>query len=118
MRIKLQWLVKALLAAIFILSGLGKMVGGDEIMAMAQNLGLESNTFMVLGIIEILAATLFLIPRTSIIGLLLMMAYMGGAMATHLGNNEPIIVPLLIESVLWIAGAWLFPELTARLKGK
>lgn len=112
------WTATLLIAFVFIASGLFKLIGGEKSAEMAKGLGGEGNV-MALGILELVIATLWVIKRTGVIGTLLAMAYIGGAMAVHLVTGQPILVPTLIEVLIAVAAFIRFPELTERLlKGK
>jgi hypothetical protein len=44
---------------------------------------------------------------------------MGGAIATHLEHGESVLIPCVIQAVLWTVALYRFPELGTRLlKGK
>jgi hypothetical protein len=56
---------------------------------------------------------LFLIPATRSLGLPLISAYLGGAIAAHLGYGQQLaaIRPAILLGILWL-GAWLrHPEI-------
>ncbi|MFM7710848.1 MAG: DoxX family protein [Ferruginibacter sp.] len=55
-----------------------------------------------LGVVEIVCLLLFIIPRTGILGTLLLVAYMGGAIATHVEHGVSIVVPCIIQSFLCV----------------
>ena len=78
-------------------------------------LGIDATTYFFIGIIEIISLVLFLIPRTGIIGTLLIASYMGGAIATHLQHHQPIAMAVIIQILLWITAFIRFPELKERL---
>jgi hypothetical protein len=84
---------------------------------MAGGLGLTVDQLRLIGAVELLSIVLFIIPRTGVVGTLLLSAYLGGAIATHLEHAQPIIMPIAISVVLWITAAIRFPELTGRLFG-
>lgn len=74
-----------------------------------------------LGVLELIIVALFLIPRTSTVGFVLMIGYMGGALATNLthGFTHVEALPIYIILVLLTISAWFRnPELTARLRKK
>ena len=54
----------------------------EEGAKMAATFGLNASTMQMIGIVELISIILFLIPRTGILGTLLLAAYMGGAVAT------------------------------------
>jgi hypothetical protein len=62
-----------------------------------------------LAYIEILCIALYLIPRTSVLGAVLLTGYLGGATCINLRAGQSIgeaLIPAFIEVILW-AGLWL-----------
>jgi hypothetical protein len=71
--------------------------------AFAQ-LGFPLHLSVGLGILELVCVALFAIPRTSILGALLLTAYYGGAIATQVRAGSawfPSIFPALMGALLW-----------------
>lgn len=58
-----------------------------------------------LGVLTLLCTVLYAIPRTSILGAILLTGYLGGAMATHLRIGNPLFTHLLFGLYLG-AMAW------------
>ena len=114
----INWLLAALVAFIFIGSAFSKLTANADALKMAENFGISAKTFTILGIVEIISVVLFLIPRTAVLGTLLLVAYMGGAIATHVQHNQPIMAPILIAAFVWIVAVIRLPELRSRLFGK
>jgi hypothetical protein len=56
-----------------------------------------------IGIVEVIVALLFLIPRSSFIGAVLLTAYLGGATASHVRVGGPFFAPVIIGVVVWVA---------------
>jgi hypothetical protein len=113
----IDWILTALVSFVFLGSAANKFFGGEEALQMAQHLGLDATTFRVIGVIEVLSVILFIIPRTGILGTLLLAAYMGGAISAHLTHNDPVIAPSVIAAFVWIVAVVRFPELRSRLLG-
>lgn len=59
-----------------------------------------------LGVLELACMVIYLIPRTAVLGAILLTGYLGGAMLTHLRVGDPWIVQSLLGVALW-AGLWL-----------
>ena len=89
----------------------------EESAKMAATFGLNASTMQMIGIVELISIILFLIPRTGILGTLLLAAYMGGAIATHLEHGQSIVAPCVIQAFVWIVAVFRFPELRSRLMG-
>lgn len=96
----ISWSLAALVGFIFIGSAISKFLGSEETIEMANGTGLSAETFMVIGLVEFVSVILFLVPRTGLIGTLLLAAYMGGAIATHLTHGQSIIAPAFIEAII------------------
>ena len=111
------WVLAGLVGALFLFSASGKLMGSEEGMKMAATFGLDATAFKMLGIVELISVVLFLIPRTGVLGTLLLAAYMGGAIATHLEHGESIVAPCVIQAFVWIVAVFRFPELQSRLLG-
>ena len=64
-----------------------------------------------LGLLQLSFITLYVIPRTSVLGALLMTGYLGGAIATYvrMGEFYPPLVPLGTALLAW-AGIYLRDE--------
>ena len=56
-----------------------------------------------LGIIELTMFVLYLVPKTRYLGGLIMLAYLGGAVATHLHAGDGLFpVPILVGIIAWL----------------
>ncbi len=54
-----------------------------------------------LGILEIACTVIYLIPRTSVLGAILLTGYLGGATLTHLRVGDPFLMQPLLGVLLW-----------------
>ena len=59
-----------------------------------------------LGILEFAVAAIYLIPRTAVLGAILIAAYMGGAVAAHVRVGDPFVVQIGIGVLAWL-GLWM-----------
>jgi DoxX-like family len=68
-------------------------------------LGYPADTVHWIGIIELVCLVLYLVPRTSILGGLLLTGYLGGAVATHVRISSPLLThtlfPVYVALLLW-----------------
>jgi hypothetical protein len=65
-----------------------------------------------MGIVLLACTVLYLIPRTAILGVILLTGYLGGAVATHVRVGEglfPVLFPVVFGALLW-GGLWLRDE--------
>jgi hypothetical protein len=111
----IYWVLTGLISLVFIGSALGKLTANQESLKMASNFGIDAKMFTILGIVELVCLILFIIPRTGIIGTMLLAAYMGGAIATHVEHGESILAPCIVQLILFLIAFYRFPELRSSL---
>ena len=111
----IYWVLTGLVSFVFLGSAIGKFTANEEALKMASSFGLNAKTYTLVGVIELVCLILFIIPRTGIIGAILLASYMGGAIATHLEHGESIIAPCVIETFLLLVAFYRFPELKTKL---
>ena len=68
-------------------------------------LGYPLDSVRVIGIVELVCLVLYLVPRTSVLGALLLTGYLGGAIATHVRIGNPlfthILFPVYVALFVW-----------------
>ena len=70
-------------------------------------LGYPESLLLTLGVLEISCAMLYVIPRTAVLGAVLLTGYLGGAIATHVRISDPGFVGALGLGIAIWAGLWL-----------
>jgi hypothetical protein len=60
-----------------------------------------------IGLLEVACVIVYLIPRTAILGAILMTAYLGGATATNVRVGDPSFIGPILAGVFAWAGLWL-----------
>jgi hypothetical protein len=109
------WILTTILGLVFTMSAFMKLTQNETALEQAASIGLDATTYLYIGIVEVISLVLFIIPRTGVVGALLLIAYMGGAIATHLQHQQPIAIAVSIQILLWITAFVRFPELKLRL---
>ena len=64
--------------------------------------GYPEGAMLRITIVEIVCAIVYAIPRTSVLGAILLTGYLGGATATHVRVGEPFFLPILVGVVIWL----------------
>jgi DoxX-like family len=64
--------------------------------------GYPEGALLRITIAELACAILYAIPRTSVLGAILLTGYLGGATATHLRVGEPFYLPIIVGVVIWL----------------
>jgi hypothetical protein len=68
-------------------------------------IGFPEAAILPLGIIVTVSTILYLIPRTSVLGAILLTGYLGGAVATHVRMGDGwfnILLPALFGAIAWL----------------
>jgi hypothetical protein len=64
--------------------------------------GYPERVFLPICILEIVCAVVYAIPRTSVLGAILLTGYLGGATATHVRIGDPLFfVPVILGVLAW-----------------
>lgn len=99
-------------------SGIPKFIDWPGKKEMFDHLGISAPLSPTLGVIEIAVTILFLIPRTSFVGAILVTGYLGGAVWTHLRVGDPWFFPIIIGVVVWVALGLRYPAIFTLASGK
>jgi DoxX-like family len=92
------WVLTALPSLMLFMSGGMKLVQPQ----MLEKMGYPERLGLVLGIVEIGSTVLYLIPRTTVLGAILLTGYLGGAVATHARVLEmQFLIPLILGMLVW-----------------
>ncbi|MBC7910287.1 MAG: DoxX family protein [Pyrinomonadaceae bacterium] len=110
------WILTGLISLLFIASAIAKLAGAQAVVEVFEKWGL-SNHRLLIGSGELVSALLFLIPRTNSLGLLLLSAYLGGAIVTHMQHGEPYIIPSILLLLVWVTGYLRHPEVLQSFRG-
>jgi hypothetical protein len=108
------WVLSGIVLLLLAASATDKIIGSEHAIQMTHSFGIAVETYRLLGVIELVSAILFVIPRTGLLGLLLLSSYLGGAIATHLQHEQNVLFPAAIEALAWIAAVIRFPVLWKR----
>ena len=99
-------IVSGLPALFLLVDGAMKLVKPAVVVEATTKLGYSESLIVPIGIILIACTLLYLIPTTSVLGAILLTAYLGGAVATHVraaeGGVFPIIFPIIFGALLWL----------------
>lgn len=105
------WTMSGLLIAFLLPDAAIKLVPLQVVLDTSAQLGLPADltSARVLGVLTLLCTLLYAIPRTAILGAILLTAYLGGAIATHFSAGSPLFSHLLFGVYLGIfawGGLW------------
>ncbi len=95
--------VSGLICLLFTFSAIGKVMTGPEQSAeTTSHLGLNASLLPVLAVIEIICVLAYAIPRTTVVGAILLTGYMGGAIFAHLRVGDPPVIQVALPVLVWL----------------
>ncbi len=101
---KMLWagyILSALPVLMLFFSGVMKLAKPAPVIEGFIRLGYPEGLALGIGIVELVCAVLYVIPRTSVLGAILLTGYLGGATATHLRIGEPFFAPIVLGVMVW-----------------
>jgi hypothetical protein len=100
------YIVSGLPALMLLADALGKFVKPAPVVEGTTQLGYSESVILPLGIILLVSTVLYLIPRTAVLGAILLTGYLGGAVATHLRVGSPLpthtLFPIYLGILIWL----------------
>lgn len=103
-------ILSAIPVGLLLFSGVVKLLQLPPVLQSFTQLGYPQSLAITIGLLEVGCALIYVIPRTSVIGAILLTGYLGGAIATHLRIGDPLLshtlFPIYIGAMLW-AGLFL-----------
>jgi hypothetical protein len=108
----------ALVIAFMLFDSIIKLIPNDMVTAGTVELGYQAHHIPVMGVLGFISILLFAIPRTQLLGAILLTGYFGGAIATHVRLDNPlfshILFPVYLGLLAW-GSVWLKNETFRKL---
>jgi hypothetical protein len=102
--------MSGLVILFMLMDSIMKFVKPPEVIEGTLALGFAEQHIIIIGALGLISTLLYAFPRTSIFGAILLTAYFGGAVATHLRLNNPLFTHTLFTvyfGILIWGGLWL-----------
>ena len=96
--------ISALAVLFMLFDGAIKLVKIAPVTEAFAHLGYPESLAITIGTLELVCTALYVIPRTSLFGALLLTGFLGGAVSTHVRVGDPlfpIFFPFLIGAMIW-----------------
>ena len=113
-----RWIGRVLsaLASLFLLfDGIMKVVKPPVVVQSTLQLGYAESAILGIGLTLLVCTLLYIVPRSSIVGAVLLTGYLGGAVASNIRAGKPVfnvLFPMIMAALLW-GGLW-FRDLRVR----
>jgi hypothetical protein len=98
------WIMSGLPALFLLVDAIMKLVKPAPVVEATVRLGYPEGVIVPLGIVLLTATVIYLIPRTSVLGAILLTGYLGGAVATHVRAGQGLFsttFPIIFGVLLW-----------------
>lgn len=102
---KVVWggrLISILVSLMLVMSATMKVIGGREVIDGMAHLGLPESMILPLAILELACVAVYAIPRTSVLGAILLTGYLGGAICTHWRVGDPVLTQIVLGLFVWL----------------
>ena len=103
-----------------ILDGAMKIPKPEFVVEATTKLGYPESVITPLGIVLLAGTALYLIPRTSVLGAIVLTGYLGGAVASHVRGSDgafAILFPVVFAALLWGGLCLRFPAISVVVFG-
>ena len=98
-------IISAVPVLFLIFDGVGKLINPAPVVASFVQLGYPDSLAPGIGILELACAAIYAIPRTSVLGAILLTGFLGGAIAAHLRVGDPVFThlffPIYVGVLVW-----------------
>lgn len=109
-RLWISWIMSGLVILFMLFDSIFKFIKPPEVVEGTLSLGYAEHHIAIIGTLALISTILYAIPSTSVIGAILLTAYYGGAIATHLRMDNPLfshtLFPVYFAILAW-GGIWL-----------
>jgi hypothetical protein len=97
----LGWTLTALAVAFLLMDATMKLLALPVVLNAGAELGFSgAGIARGLGIVLLLCTVLYAVPRTAVLGAILLTGYLGGAIATHVRVDSPLLTHVLFGAYL------------------
>ncbi|NLV81280.1 MAG: DoxX family protein [Rhodococcus sp.] len=104
------WIISALVVLFLLFDSIIHMLNTSQVQDAMADLGFDPSLNRVFGVVLLICLGLYVLSVTSILGAVLLTGYLGGAVATNLLTEQPIVsttlFPIYTGILVW-AGLWL-----------
>jgi hypothetical protein len=109
--------VTVLVVAFLLMDATTKLIPIDAVAEGMKQAGIPLERARYIGLTVLLCAVLYAIPRTAVLGVVLITGFLGGAMAAHLTDAGPLwphnLIVLAIGALAWVGLYLRDPRLRA-----
>ena len=94
--------VSGLLVLALVADAVAKLVKPAAVVEGTIQLGYQESVIVPLGVVLLACTLLYAVPRTAVLGAILLTGYLGGAVATHVHASEPFWFPIVFGILVYL----------------
>jgi DoxX-like family len=97
--------LSGLMALFFVLDGVGHLMKPAPVVEAFARLGYPLSASVGIGLLALICTAIYVTPRTSVLGAVLLTGYMGGAVSTHVRAGSTLfetIFPVILGVLVWV----------------
>lgn len=105
-------IVKGLVVAFLLFDGIGKLLRPAPVVEGTRQLGFSVEAIVPIGVTLLAITVLYVLPRTAVLGAVLLTGYLGGAVASQVRIAAPtfnVVFPIFFAALAW-ATTYLLDE--------
>ena len=99
-------IISGLAALFLVMDAVMKLVKPAFVVEGTVKLGYPESVIIPLGIVLLASTIIYVIPRSSVLGAILLTGYLGGAVATHVRVGDPlfshVLFPVYLGVLIWL----------------
>ena len=97
------WVLSALPALLLLFSAVMKLAKPPTLVEQFGKFGYPEHLLRPIGVVELLCTLIYLVPRTSALGAILLTGYLGGATATNVRvDSVAFVMPVICGVLVWL----------------
>lgn len=97
--------ITGLVIAFLLFDGVTKVIKVAPVLEACEQLGLPQHTVVGIGLLLLACTAIYAIPRTAVLGAILLTGYLGGAVAIHVRAGSgafPVVFSLTFGVLAWV----------------
>jgi hypothetical protein len=95
-------ILKGLCTLFLLFDAVTKIFPSKYVLDASAKVGWTANTLLPLGLVLLISTILYAIPRTGLLGAILLSAYLGGATASNILAGYNFIFPIIFGILVWV----------------
>jgi len=105
---KMVWagrIISGIMTLFMLLDGVMKLIKPEPVVKGTMQVGFPESTIVGIGIVLLIGTVLYLIPRTAVLGAILLTGYLGGAIASQVRVSAVrfnIVFPFIFGMLVWL----------------